>query len=278
MVDPALCTFRVDARLVHASLVNAWVPRLRPERILVVDDATAKSPRLRTIFEMSAMDTAEVAFTTVAQADRELSKSGNARVVVLFPCLETAERAVDHELPVGALMIGHVPEGPGRVEVHPSVFLGEPERAVIDRLEDRGIQIWVQPLPDDPRLAPVPAAGARHTTKSELFRPNSAIVKPAPRVASTPPARLKEIVEVVNERGLHLRAAHVLAQLASRLPASIEVGFPGAMVNAKSLLGLTTLGAARGAKLWVVASGAGAEGAMRAIRELFANGFEEGPG
>ena len=83
------------------------------------------------------------------------------------------------------------------------------------------------------------------------------------------------MLEVVNERGLHLRAAHVLAALCNELPVDIRVGRGGEMVNAKSLLGLTTLGAARGSRLTVVVSGEGAEPAMARIRELFEAGFHE---
>jgi phosphocarrier protein len=87
---------------------------------------------------------------------------------------------------------------------------------------------------------------------------------------------IKATLEVVNERGLHLRAAHVLAQLASKLEADVSVGKGTNLVNAKSLLGLTTLGATCGTKLDVVVTGAGARGAMEAIRDLFATGFYEG--
>lgn len=86
----------------------------------------------------------------------------------------------------------------------------------------------------------------------------------------------KGTVDVVNERGLHLRAAHILAQRTGTFRSSVEVGWPGQMVNAKSLLGLTTLGAARGSRLELRVEGADADAAFEGVVALFASGFEEG--
>ncbi|MEO1235020.1 MAG: HPr family phosphocarrier protein, partial [Myxococcota bacterium] len=97
-----------------------------------------------------------------------------------------------------------------------------------------------------------------------------------PLSSSTSGARCAGQVEVVNERGLHLRAAHLLAQLSGQYEASVQVGWSGHMVNAKSLLGITTLGASKGSQLGLEVEGPDAEAAFAAIKELFACGFEEG--
>ena len=90
------------------------------------------------------------------------------------------------------------------------------------------------------------------------------------------PRLVKAQLEVVNERGLHLRAAHVLAQLVSGMEAEVRVGRAKELVNAKSLLGLTTLGAVQGTMLDVEVEGPKARASMDRIKALFASGFEEG--
>lgn len=271
MPEKPTVLYRVDPRLVHATLMNAWVPALSAEWIIVADESVEKNERQRTILEMSAMDAVEVVFTSetrVAAAMQSIVVDRPA--IVLFSSLESALAALRFGLAFDELNIGHVPSASNRAEVHPSVHLGESDYAVITAIEGRGVRVIVQPLPDDERRTPhgervlsVPSAPAMPVEEEEEEEEGSETF-------------VRGQLTVVNERGLHLRAAHVLARLAGSLKAEIEIGREGAMVNAKSLLGLTTLGAARGSKLDVVVSGPGAREAFERIQALFESGFDEG--
>jgi phosphotransferase system HPr (HPr) family protein len=245
--------FRIDPRLIHATLMNAWVPELGAKLIVVADEEVAKQPRLRTILEMSAMDT-EVVFTTESEVRMVLARSDLPPAIVLFSSIPSVLRAMESGLRLRSLNIGHVPEGPDRTQLHPAVHLGDDDFDLIRLIERRGVEVYIQPLPNDPKIG---AETASH---------------PGLPVSET----IKDQLEVVNERGLHLRAAHVLAQLASKLEADVQIGKGSNLVNAKSLLGLTTLGATCGTMLDVVVSGPNARAALESIRDLFATGFYEG--
>lgn len=82
---------------------------------------------------------------------------------------------------------------------------------------------------------------------------------------------------LVNEKGLHARAATKLSRLASQYDADIMVQYTGVdyAVTATSVLGLLTFGAAKGSELAIQAKGAQAEQALRALVDLIANGFGE---
>lgn len=247
--DPRIF-FRVDPRLVHATLMNAWVPALGAELIVVADGDVEKDPRMRTILEMSAMD-ADVEFVSETTVSALVARPGLPTAVVLFSELASALRAVEAGLTLSSLNVGHVPAAPHRREIHPAVHLGPDDLEILRTLEKKGVDVYIQPLPQDSRA--------------------SATDSPA-----HPETELREQMTVVNERGLHLRAAHVLAQLASKLEAEVLVGRGEDLVNAKSLLGLTTLGATCGTELTVVVRGPNAADAMAAVRQLFASGFDEG--
>lgn len=247
--DPRIL-FRVDPRLVHATLMNAWVPAIGAELIVVVDGEVERDQRMRTILDMSAMD-AEVRFVSEVTVLEEVSRPDLPPTIVLFAEFASALRAVEAGLVIPALNIGHVPAAPHRREVHPAVHLGPDDLEILDALQARGVEVYIQPLPQEPRRSPGSS--------------------PEPS-----PTELKEEMTVVNERGLHLRAAHVLAQLATKLDADVLVGRGNDLVNAKSLLGLTTLGATCGTALTVVVRGPNAREAMAALRDLFASGFDEG--
>ncbi len=78
-----------------------------------------------------------------------------------------------------------------------------------------------------------------------------------------------------NEVGLHARPAALFVRAAQQHAAEITVLFGGKTVNAKSLLSLLTLGAAKGAVITVAADGGDEDAALAALSELVAGNFGE---
>jgi phosphocarrier protein HPr len=83
-------------------------------------------------------------------------------------------------------------------------------------------------------------------------------------------------VEIVNQLGLHARAAARFVETASKFIAEITVANGEESVSGKSILGLMMLAAAQGTKLTLVATGPDAEAAVDALGELVAQRFHEG--
>ncbi len=80
---------------------------------------------------------------------------------------------------------------------------------------------------------------------------------------------------IVNTLGLHARAAAQLVQTANRYRCDIHVEKDGMTVNGKSIMGVLTLAAAKGATIQLVAEGEDATEAMEAIARLVEAGFGE---
>jgi phosphocarrier protein HPr len=87
---------------------------------------------------------------------------------------------------------------------------------------------------------------------------------------------LQREVEIINKLGLHARASAKLTQLAGRYKSTIWLTRNGKRVNAKSIMGVMMLAAAKGATLSIEADGPDEEKAMLALTGLIANCFEEG--
>jgi phosphocarrier protein HPr len=81
---------------------------------------------------------------------------------------------------------------------------------------------------------------------------------------------------IVNQRGLHARAATKLVQLAGRYPCDVTiVGPDGEGANAKSVMGVLLLCGSMGTVVEVRATGDRAGDAVTAIGELIASRFGE---
>jgi phosphocarrier protein HPr len=80
---------------------------------------------------------------------------------------------------------------------------------------------------------------------------------------------------IINELGLHARAATLFVQVTSKFDAEVVVSKDGRDVNGKSIMGVLTLVASRGSEIQVRAEGTDATEMVAALRELVANGFGE---
>ncbi len=80
---------------------------------------------------------------------------------------------------------------------------------------------------------------------------------------------------VVNRLGLHARPSAKLTRLAGQFRADVWLTSKGRRVNAKSIMGVMMLAAARGSTLVVEAEGPDEAAAVAAVCELFAAGFDE---
>ena len=81
--------------------------------------------------------------------------------------------------------------------------------------------------------------------------------------------------QIVNNLGLHARAATKLVQLASRYPCEITIAREGQRANAKSVMGVLLLCGAKGTTVEIEATGDAAPEAVQAIGELIATRFGE---
>jgi phosphocarrier protein HPr len=82
-------------------------------------------------------------------------------------------------------------------------------------------------------------------------------------------------VSVVNQLGLHARAAARLVRLASEFQSQIRVTRGQRTIDGKSILGLLLLAAARGSELTITAEGPDEVAAIDAVCGLVARGFED---
>ena len=86
----------------------------------------------------------------------------------------------------------------------------------------------------------------------------------------------RQEAQIVNKLGLHARASAKLTQIASAHACDVWLERNGKRVNAKSIMGVMMLAAAKGSTIVVDTDGADADQAMTAIQALIADKFGEG--
>ena len=82
-------------------------------------------------------------------------------------------------------------------------------------------------------------------------------------------------IRIINKRGLHARASARFVKCAEQFDAVVRVSKDGHVVGGTSIMGLMMLAASPGCTIHISASGAQAEEALEALRQLIEERFGE---
>ena len=91
-----------------------------------------------------------------------------------------------------------------------------------------------------------------------------------------PENAVRQSVTIINERGLHARAAAKFVKLADRFDADVFVTRAETTVGGNSIMGLMMLAAGRGSKIEIAATGKDADAVVDALCNLVNHRFGEG--
>ncbi len=86
---------------------------------------------------------------------------------------------------------------------------------------------------------------------------------------------LHKIIRVDFPEGMRSKAAALFVQTASRFEAQLTIEKGNKKVNAKSIMGVLSLGINQGENMHVIATGEDAKEALQSLTELVEGGFRE---
>lgn len=159
----AVLLYRVDERLIHGQVVVGWGARLKVSKILVVDDALAKSSWERELYAAGVPVDVEAEFLTVDDAIARLPdwQASKERVLLLTRDIETMSRLASAGLLRGReVNIGGIHHAPGRSQVLRYVFLSDDERRQLEELAAHDVTVVARDVPN-----------ARAVSLHDLVRP-----------------------------------------------------------------------------------------------------------
>ena len=147
-----IALLRVDNRLLHGQILEAWVPRLKVTRVVVADDEAAASPLAKAAMTLCLPPHLEATVEPLAAVDWAALAAAKERVIVLLREVDGLARAVAGGLLAGQaaeVNLGNVHHAPGRTPVTPSVFLSEAELEGLRRLAAGGFRVEARAVPLD---------------------------------------------------------------------------------------------------------------------------------
>lgn len=142
--------YRVDNRLVHGQVLEAWVPRVGADTILVVDDNLVKDEFHREIMEAMGHSRLKIMVSDCAEAAVRLKNDlCGKKVLVLFHDTEQAEQAYAAGVNYAALNLGNIHPGRQSAKLTSNVNLSKGDAHRICSLLTKGVKVDARAVPAD---------------------------------------------------------------------------------------------------------------------------------
>jgi PTS system mannose-specific IIB component len=143
---------RVDNRLLHGQILEAWMPRLGVDEVVVADDAAAASDLARAAMTLCVPPDLPVRVLALADVPWAELAAAPQRVLVLVrevAALAAAWRGGLTPALAPRVNVGNVHFGEGRRPVTPSVFLAGPELETLRELAAAGFELEARAIPSE---------------------------------------------------------------------------------------------------------------------------------
>ena len=145
---------RIDDRLIHGQVATRWTKETNVTRIIVVSDEVANDHVRKTLLTQVAPPGVTAHVVDVDKMIRVWNnpKYGQDRVMLLFTNPTDVERIVEQGVTIKSVNIGGMAFRQGKIQVNNAVSVDEKDIAAFRKLNDRGIELEVRKVSNDPKL------------------------------------------------------------------------------------------------------------------------------
>lgn len=142
---------RVDNRLIHGQILEAWVPALRADCIVVANNKLAEIAFQKLLMESAVPKGIKVAIGTIEEMVQLLRSKDlvDRRVLLLFDNPEDALQAHRLGAPFDELNLGNLHGGKNKKRLSCTVALNDEDITQLKALEADGVKVILQCVPSD---------------------------------------------------------------------------------------------------------------------------------
>ena len=147
----SLVLTRIDNRLIHGQVLEAWVPFVKADCIVVANDELAHNPLKKMMMQASVPSRMQVEIGTIDEIISLLKSEALQRkkVLLLFGTAADALRAYRSGLEFDRLNLGNLHADKGKARLCCTVFLDEADVDDLALLDQAGVDISARCIPAD---------------------------------------------------------------------------------------------------------------------------------
>lgn len=149
----AIVDARIDDRLIHGQVCSFWVPQYGVDRIVVVDDDIAQDEMRKTALRFGCPAECKLSIFSAAKAAEKFSAHIDRGIKVMILCNRPQPilAMAEHGFAVDYVTVGNMSTKPDARQVRTTVYVSPEEWEAFGGLAKRGISIFDQMIPTDPR-------------------------------------------------------------------------------------------------------------------------------
>lgn len=141
--------YRIDDRLIHGQVVEAWLKHFDIRAVLVISDSHAKDETQKALLTAAASGV-HVVVTSVQDSVEWLKRrpASESQIMVLMASPQDARRLLDGGLALGAVNLGGLHHADG-TRLSSSVSLSKRDCEDLRAMAQQGVRITAQSIPDE---------------------------------------------------------------------------------------------------------------------------------
>lgn len=142
---------RIDNRLIHGQVLEAWLPYTHADCIVVANDEVAETVMQRLMMEAAVPRGIKVVIGRIEEVARLIRdhKLDDFRLLILFASSEDACRAHEAGVSFSKLNLGNMHAGKDKVKLSCTIAIDREDVENLAKLEEQGVRIVSQCVPQD---------------------------------------------------------------------------------------------------------------------------------
>jgi len=142
---------RVDNRLIHGQVLEAWIPTMKANCIVVANNRIADEELRKRLMTAAVPRGIQVVIRSVEDSAKFVTSPGNnsLRILVLFASPDDALEAYRLGMPFAHLNLGNLHRPQGLHQLGCTVTLDHHDISALSELESKGVKINLQCVPSE---------------------------------------------------------------------------------------------------------------------------------
>lgn len=146
---------RLDDRLVHGVVATNWIPRLKTDRVIVIDKESANSPMLKSVLRMATPKNVNLSVITVEKTleNFKTNKYGNEKIMIVVKTLQPILDLLEGGWKFDKLTLGNLGnqvKTDSTVALTKYVSVNSETVPMIHKISEAGVKVMAQLIPEDP--------------------------------------------------------------------------------------------------------------------------------
>ncbi|SCH43533.1 Sorbose-specific phosphotransferase enzyme IIB component [uncultured Clostridium sp.] len=144
---------RIDDRLIHGQVMSSWLGYVGSKEIIIVDDELYSDEFTKSIILISTSKSINVSIYDIDGGVEFLKNTEKRNLLLLAKSPVTFYRMLQKGIEIGKINLGGMVAAKNRTKLYKNIAISEYERQILKKIMERGVNIYIQIVPDEKAIS-----------------------------------------------------------------------------------------------------------------------------